>query len=126
MRPDAIFFAFETIQLTYRLVSSVTSANLTARLSERVMGWTVAPDRFLMAKRGWMPRWRFQPTENLVDAFRLLEASAFDEFSMSGNSRGDFRVCVRIGDCTGEAAGTSKSLAITYAIARAVGIEVDS
>ena len=51
----------------------MTSEHLTAILAERVMGWTVGPDRFMMGNRGWMPRWRFQPAEKLDDAFRLLE-----------------------------------------------------
>jgi hypothetical protein len=89
------------------------------------MGWGVGPDRFLMGQRGWIPRWRFQPTESLVDAFRLLEEAAPQEYSMCGDSKGNFRVQVRIGDGTGEADGTSKPRAITVAVARALRLEVD-
>jgi len=51
----------------------MTSDVVTARLAERVMGWSVAPDRYLIGNRSWIPRWRFQPLERLEDAFRLLE-----------------------------------------------------
>ena len=104
----------------------MTSENLTAILAERVMGWTVGPDRFMMGNRGWTPRWRFQPAEKLEDAFRLLEEAAPQEYSISGDDKGGIHVRVRINGKAGEAYGTSKPLTITYAIARAVGIEVES
>ena len=103
----------------------MTTDQLTAVLAERVMGWTVGPDRFLMGNRGWMPRWRFQPTEKLEDAFRLLEEAAPQEYSICGDDKGTIHVQVRIDGAAGEARGTSKPRAITYAIARAVGIEVE-
>jgi|SRR5260370_18100018 len=102
----------------------MTRDQLTAILADRVMGWGVGPDRFLMGNRGWMPRWRFQPAEKLEDAFRLLEEAAPQEYSMCGDSKGNFRVQVRIGDGTGEADGTSKPRAITLAVARALRLEV--
>ena len=103
----------------------MTSDQLTAILAERVMGWTVGPDRFMMANRGWMSRWRFQPVEKLEDAFRLLEKAAPQEYSICGDDKGNIHVHVRIAGTAGEARGTSKPLAITTAIARAVGIEVE-
>ena len=104
----------------------MTSENLAALLAKRVMGWGVGPDRFLIGNRGWMPRWRFQPTEKLPDALRLLEKAAPEEYNMRGDSEGSVQVHVRIGDTTGEACGTSKPRAITWAIARALGIEVEA
>ena len=104
----------------------MTSENLSALLAKRVMGWSVGPDRFLMGNRGWMPRWRFQPAEKLPDALRLLEQAAPEEYHMCGDGKGNVRVYVRIGDATGEAIGASKPRAITCAIARALGIEVES
>ena len=103
----------------------MTNDHLTAILAERIMGWTVGPDRFLMAKRRWQPRWRFQPTENLDDAFKLLEKAAPRDYSMGDDGKG-FRVRVRIGKTIGEACDISKPRAITLAVARAVGIEVDN
>jgi hypothetical protein len=103
----------------------MTNDQLAAILAERVMGWGVGPDRFTMGKRGWMPRWRFQPTEKLDDAFRLLDSAAPQEYDISGDDKGNIRVRVRIRRATGEAHGTSKPLVITHAIARAVGVEVE-
>ena len=103
----------------------MTSEHLTAILAERVMGWTIGPDRFMMANRGWMPRWRFQPAEKLEDAFRLLEGAAPQEYCIGGDDKGNVHVQVRIAGSAGEARGTSRPLAITHAIARAVGIDVE-
>jgi hypothetical protein len=98
----------------------------TALLAERVMHWRVGPGRFLMGDRRWLPRWRFKPAERLQDAFRLLEQAAPDEYSMGAAENGCFWVKVRVAGTTGEAIEPSKARAITYAIARAFGIEVDS
>ena len=104
----------------------MTAEQLTALLAQRVMGWSVGPDRFMMGKRGWTPRWRFQPAEKLEDAFRLLEEAAPQEYSICGDAKGSTHVRVRISGNAGEASGTSKPLTITQAIARAAGIEVES
>jgi hypothetical protein len=104
----------------------MTNENLTALLAKRVMGWGVGPDRFLTGNRGWMSRWRFQPTEKLADALRLLEKAAPEEYNMGGDSEGNVWVHIRIGDTTAEACGASKPHAITCAIARALGIEVEA
>jgi hypothetical protein len=104
----------------------MTKDQLAAALAERVMGWTVGPERFMMGGRCWLPRWRFQPTENLLDAFRLLAGAAPDEYNIFGDDKGNIVVRVRIGGVIGEARGASTSLAISHAIAVAVGIEVES
>ena len=101
--------------------------HLTAALAKGVMGWTVGPDRFLMGNRGWMPRWRFQPTEKLEDAFRLLEEALPQEYIICRQEKSDtIHVLVRIRDVWGEALESSVALTISYAVARAWGIEVDS
>jgi hypothetical protein len=102
----------------------MTTDQLTAILAERVMGWRAGPDRFLMGHRRWQPRWRFQPTERLDDAFRLLEKAAPQDYSMGDDGAG-FWVRVRVGNTTGEARDRSKPMAITLAVARAVGVEVE-
>jgi hypothetical protein len=101
----------------------MTGEILVALLAERVMGWGVGPDRFLVGNRGWMPRWRFQPAKKLADALRLLEAAAPQEYRIWGE-KGSTHVHVRIAGTTGEASESSKPLAITYAVARAVGLPV--
>ena len=97
--------------------------NLTAILAERVMGWGVGPDRYLTSKRGWMPRWRFQPTENVDDAFRLLEKAKPEAYTMGSGGGGFFWAKVRISGVTGEAHESSQARAIVFAITRALGLE---
>jgi hypothetical protein len=96
---------------------------LTILLAKRVMGWGVGPDRFLMGNRSWMPRWRFQPTEHLQDAFRLLEKADPQEFTMVGDEKGIYFVRVQVRGAVGEARDTCKPRAITFALARALGFE---
>lgn len=101
----------------------MTSDQLTALLAERVMGWGIRPDRFVMANRAWMPRWRFQPMEKLEDALRLLQEAAPQEYSICGDGKGDIRVRVRVGTGTGTATGGLMAAAIATAVARAVGLD---
>jgi len=103
----------------------MTTDRLTAILAERVMGWSVAPDRLLLGDRRWQPRWRFQPTENLDDAFRLLEKAAPQNYSMGDDGKG-FWARVRIGKTVSEARQSSMPRAIAFAVARAFGIEVEA
>jgi hypothetical protein len=103
----------------------MTSEHLTSVLAEKVMGWSVGPDRFMLGERRWLPRWRFQPVERLEDAFRLLEQAGPEEYSM-GAADGSFWAKVRIAGTTGEARELSKPRALTFAIARAFEIDVDS
>ena len=97
---------------------------LTALLAERVMGWSAAPDRFLVGNRRWISRWRFQPEQNLRDAFRLLEEAKPEHYSMGSEKGGVFWVRVEIAGVVGEARHASKPRAVTFAVARALGIDV--
>jgi hypothetical protein len=101
----------------------MTNDQFTALLAERVMGWSVAPDRFLTGKRGWIPRWKFRPTECLADAFRLLEAAKPRQYTMHCGEDGLFTVQIQLGKAKGDACDSSKPRSISYAIARAVGLE---
>lgn len=74
----------------------MTNDQLAAVLAERVLHWRVSPDRFLTGKRGWMPRWRFQPTEKLTDALRLLEYTVPQEYAMGAADSGGFWAKVRV------------------------------
>lgn len=101
----------------------MSSEQLTAVLADRILGWRTAPGRFMMAGRGWTPAWRFQPTEKREDAFRLLDAAAPLEYSIAHRHGARFIVRVLIGDAVGAAEDSSEARAITYAIARAIGVE---
>lgn len=107
------------------LKSTTGIEDLTTQLAQRVMGWEAAPDRFLLGERRWLPRWRFQPTEKLEDAFRLLDAAAPQNYKMGREAVGLFWVRVRIAGKTGEAQSQSKPQAITLAIARALRIPAE-
>ena len=93
---------------------------LNSLLAERVMGWTIGPDRLLMGDRRWQPRWRFQPAKRLEDAVRLLQHAAPQEYSMGSGGNGLLWARVCIASTTGEARESSLARAITFAVARAI------
>jgi hypothetical protein len=99
---------------------------LTDELAARVMGWRLAPGRYIKPGRSWTPRWKFAPLSNLAEAFRLLEAAHPQEYMIAGIGSGEFCVRVRLAGGRGEARSKSKPRAVTYAIARAVGIELEN
>lgn len=101
----------------------MTTEKLTALLAERVMGWSSGPGRLQVGKRSWITSWRFQPTERIADAFRLLEKAAPRRYVIEGDEHGNVSVEVKIAGATGEARGASKPRTITLAVARALGIE---
>ena len=103
----------------------MTPELLTSLLVERIMGWRVAPGRFLMSNRQWMPRSRFRPTCDLRHAFRVLGEASPEEFNIARKVHGDCCVRVRIRGVWGEASSDSIPLAICVAAARALGFEVD-
>jgi hypothetical protein len=72
----------------------VISQNLTVQLAERVMGWSTGPDRYVLPNRSWMPRWQFQPTQNLEHAIRLLDAAKPESYSMGVRKQEVFSVKV--------------------------------
>jgi hypothetical protein len=102
----------------------MTLESLTTLLAERVMGWSVAPDRFLKDGRRWMPRWRFQPSKNVENALALLDAANPDECSIVRARGSDWTVTVRIGDAVGKAQDASQARAIALAVAQAVGLDI--
>ena len=104
----------------------MSTEQLTVILAQRVMGWRVGPDRFLMDKRQWLPRWRFQPLDRLQDAMRLLEVAAPKQCMITADGDGLVSVRVHIAGKTGESRERSKPRAIVLAVARALQIDVDS
>lgn len=100
----------------------MTPAELMASLAEKVMRWSVHPERYLMENRRWIPIWRFQPLKRIEDAFRLLDGANPDEYSISLRN-GEFIVRVRISGVVGEASDSSRPRAITHAIALAIGLK---
>jgi hypothetical protein len=103
----------------------MTTDQLTALLVERIMGWRPTRDKFIMANRQWLNRWRFQPTSDPRHALRLLEETGAEDFTISGRQSRDYRVAVRIHGALGEASENSIPLAICVAVARALGMELE-
>ena len=103
----------------------MSNEQLTAILAQRVMRWRVGVDRFLMNDGGWKPLWKFRPTERREDALRLLDAAKPIEYTISTLSDGGYRVRVVIGQSAGIAQDIVEPRAITYAVARAIGVEPD-
>jgi hypothetical protein len=101
----------------------MTGECLNAILAERVMGWNVAPDRFLTGGRRWIARWRFQPLTRLEDAFELLE-KAGATFTLTTAPGGGFTFWTRVNGRDGSASAASIAVAISVAIARAIGLEI--
>ena len=100
----------------------MTNDQLTAVLAERILGWRVGPERFILGSRQWITRSHFQPFDRVQDAFRLLRKASI-AFSLTKTPDGAFCATVRVGNRTGTASGRAEADTITLAIARAVGLE---
>jgi hypothetical protein len=77
-----------------------------------------------MKDRRWLPSHRFQPTKRIEDAYRVLERAAPKRFTIRGDDTGVSFAEVQIGVVTGRARDRSNARALTYAIARALRLEV--
>lgn len=64
--------------------------------------------------------------DRLEDAFRLLDAADPDDYSINCSRRGPWIVRMQIGGVVGTAMDSSKARAVTYAIARAIGVEPEN
>jgi hypothetical protein len=106
-------------------MARITPDQLTASLAARVLHWRATPDRFLTGRRGWLPRWKFQPAQKLADAIRLLEAANPEAYSVTAEANGAFCARVTVSGAIAEARARTKPLAICLAVAAVVGIEVD-
>jgi len=100
----------------------VTDQRLTDELATRVLGWKPSSDRFVKPGRGWLPRWRFRPLEEITDALRLLDAATQHYILKSDGPT--FTADVEINSRRGKASGRCKAKTISVAVARAMGLEV--
>jgi hypothetical protein len=89
----------------------------------RVLGWRLAPGRYIKSGRRWIPQWRFQPLTNIDDAFQLLNAGA-GSLVLKTTKDGSYAAQVKLGQRTGRATAPSVASSITVAIARAIGLDV--
>lgn len=102
----------------------MTDAVLTDVLAQRVMHWGVTADRYLIGNRSWIPKWRFNPLEKLEDAFKLLDHSEANRYTISMTGAAGFEVEVDLDGRVGTATREPKPRAITLALARSLGLEV--
>ena len=102
----------------------MTDAVLIDLLAQRVLGWGVSPDRYLLGRRSWIPKWRFNPLEKLDDAFKLLDHSKLSRYDISMSGDGGFQVEIDVDGNVGKAAGEPKPRTIVLALARSLGLEV--
>jgi len=98
---------------------------LTEKLAAEVLGWKIAPGRFLKPDRGWTPRWHFAPLTKIEDAFLLLDRVA-NHYTLTADESEGFRAEVYVGARVGRASGEPRARTVTFALARALGLEVDS
>ena len=95
---------------------------LTDELATRIMGWRPAPGRYLKADRNWRVRWRFQPLNDLGNAFELL-GQATDHYTISCEL-GIFTVEMRRGFTGGKATGDQLARTISLAVASLLGLDI--
>jgi hypothetical protein len=98
----------------------VNDDRLTDKLVGRILGWRLAPGRYIKSGRSWIPRSRFRPLVDIRDAFRLLDAVTAD-YSLVARRGGPFIAEVRLDGRVGKAFGASKARTITIALADALG-----
>jgi hypothetical protein len=99
----------------------MSEERLTDQLVTRVMGWRLAPDRYIISGRNWTPRWKFAPLTNLEHAFTLLDRAA-SAYTLTTNSGRGFEAEIRVGGRIGKAAGEPKARTIALALALALGL----
>lgn len=103
----------------------MTDQRLADELVSRALGWRPAPDRYVKPSRSWIPRSKFRPLDDVRDALRVLDAMTQD-YSLVAKPGSAFTADVRLAGRTGKAAGEPKARVVCLALARALGLEVES
>jgi hypothetical protein len=93
---------------------------LTDELVRLVLGWRLAPNRYLKPDGGWTSRLQFQPFKNIHQALQLLEAVTTN-YTLESAPDNVFKVEARLSDRVANTSGKSKSRTITLAVAQLVG-----
>src|ERR1039458_3164713 len=78
-------------------------AGIVIQLAELLLGWRIAPGRFIKAGKSWCPQWRFRPFEKPADALQLLDH--VDSFSVTSVRKGEYIAKVQVGRRRGETSG---------------------
>jgi hypothetical protein len=101
---------------------AVNEERLTERLASRILGWKLAPGRFVKPNRGWTPRWQFAPFRKVEDVLLLLDrmAATYALTVADGSCTAE----VRLANRSGGASDVSLARALTLALVTALGLEV--
>ena len=102
----------------------MTDRRLADELVARTLGWRPAPDRYVKLVRGWNPRSKFRPLEDVRDALRMVEAVSRD-YSLVAKAGNPVTARVRVAGRVGSASGEPKVRTICLALAQALGIIAD-
>jgi hypothetical protein len=100
----------------------MTEQRLTDELAHLVLGWRLAPGRYLTIGRTWIPRSRFRPFQDIREAFRLLD-TVTDDYLLRAIPGKSFTVEIRLKGRIGRASGNSKARVITLAVAQLLELE---
>jgi hypothetical protein len=104
----------------------MTNGQLTVILAKRVMRSGIGRDRYRLSKRRWLPKWRFEPTKIIADAFQRLQTADVGEYFLSCDRNRIYSARVRTSNSRGKASRASLPLAICIVVARAYRIEVEA
>src|SRR5206468_4217595 len=100
----------------------VNHERLSDELARVVLGWRLAPGRYLKSERQWIQRSKFRPFQNLDDAF-MVTSRASNAYFLGRDADGVFTATVRVGDREGRATSKTAAPAIALALTQALGID---
>jgi hypothetical protein len=102
--------------------ASMNDERLTSTLACRVLGWRLAPGRFIKTDRSWLPRYRLAPLTRLDDAFQTVDRVAIAS-KLVVLKVGRVTAEVQVGGRVGKVSGNSKARTVTMALVSALGME---
>jgi hypothetical protein len=122
-QPKSILINCNRSQDTPPEGAAMNDERLTEELACHLMGWRLAPDRFMKSGRSWIPRWRFTPLTSLEHAFQLLDRAA-SKYTLTAVAGVAFTAEVRVRGRMGKVSGLSKAKTISLALAQALELEL--
>jgi hypothetical protein len=108
----------------HREPAPINDDRLVEKLACTVLEWRAVSGRYLKPNRSWSPCWKFQPMNNVDDAFNLLD-TARAQYSLSVGADGTFTAEVEVAGRIGKASCSPKARAICLALAQALGLVMD-
>jgi hypothetical protein len=112
------------IETFHREPPPINDDRLVEKLAFTLFGWKAVSGRYLKPNRSWSPCWKFQPMNNVDDAFKLLDTGGA-QYSLSVGADGTFTAEVEVAGRIGKASCSPKARAICLALAQALGLVID-